>query len=216
VLGFATVDLSIRDDTLTVWLTSAQGATHAGHTNAVVFSLGDDTTPRRALGMVCDRYVVLNDRTPREHPLFIDWGAEPCDLAMLAGQTTAAQAAIMAAFEEHRSKPGKADLIEPVLPPVPRTFDQAALDAGSPQQLTLAVANQVMRTWTAWLTTDGERVKRWAYMPGGCKGERPALLPAEFIKHSTVQQMRPLPLWASTSLRSTSRPPTPTGARRVR
>src|SRR5947208_13825622 len=102
--------MSSRDDTLTVWLTSAQDATHAGHTNAVTFSLGDDTAPRRALGMICDRYVVLTDRTPGEHALLLGWGAEPCDLAMLAGQTTAAQAAIMAAFEEHRCKPGKAYL----------------------------------------------------------------------------------------------------------
>jgi hypothetical protein len=104
VLGFATVDLSTRDDTLTVWLTSVQDATHAGHTNAVTFGLGEDTTPRRALSMICDRYVVLTDRTPSEDALLIGWGAEPCDLAMLAGQTTAAQAAIMAAFREHRSK----------------------------------------------------------------------------------------------------------------
>jgi len=194
VLGFATVDLWTRDDTLTVWLTSAQDVTHAGHTNAVTFILGDDTTPHRALSMICDRYVVLTDRSPREHALLIGWGAEPCDLAMLAEQTTAAQAAIMAAFEEYRSKPGKADLIEPVLPPAPQPFDQAALEAGTAQQLTLAVANQVMRTWTAWLTTEGERVKRWTYMPGGHKGETPALLPAEFTKRNTVQQVRPLPL----------------------
>jgi hypothetical protein len=193
VLGFATVDLSSRDDTLTVWLTSEENATRAGHTNAVTFGLSDETTPRRALNMICDRYVVLTDRTPREHPVLIGWGAEPCDLAMLAGQTTAAQAAIMTAFEEHRSKPGKADLIEPVLPPVPQPFDQAALEADTAQQLTLAVANQVMRTWTAWLTTEGERVKRWAYMPGGHKGEKPSLLPAEFIKHNTIAQMAPLP-----------------------
>jgi hypothetical protein len=100
----------------------------------------------------------------------------------------------MAAFEEHRSKPGRADLIVPVLPPVPQPVDQATLEAGPAQQVTLAVANQVMRTWTAWLTTEGERVKRWAYMPGGHKGETPALLPAEFIKRNTVQQMRPVPL----------------------
>ena len=37
-----------------------------------------------------------------------------------------------------------------------------------------------MRTWAAWLTTEGERVKRWAYMPGGRKGETRALLPAGF------------------------------------
>jgi hypothetical protein len=194
VLGFATVDLSIRDDTLTVWLTSVQDATHAGHTNAVSFGLGEDTTPRRALSMACDRYVVLTDRTPREDALLISWGAEPCDVAMLAGQITAAQAAIMASFREHRSKPGKADLIEPVLPSVPQPFDQAALAAGPAQQLTLAVANRVMWTWTAWLTTESERVKRWAYMPGGHKGEKPALLPAEFIKCNTVQQMGLLPL----------------------
>ena len=54
MLGFATVDMSSRDDTLTVWLTSAQDATHAGHTNAVTYGLGEDTTPRRALSMICD------------------------------------------------------------------------------------------------------------------------------------------------------------------
>jgi hypothetical protein len=59
--------------------------------------------------------------------------------------------------------------------------------------LTLAVANQVMRTWAAWLATEGERVKRWAYLPGGRKGGTPALLPAEFIKRNAVQPIRPLP-----------------------
>ena len=137
--------------------------------------------------MICELYVVLTDRTPRQYPLFIGWDIEPCDLEMLAEQTAAAQATIMAAFEEYRPKPGKADLIEPVLPPVPQPFDQAAFEAGTPQQLTLAVANQVMRTWTAWLNTKGERVKRWADTPGGHKDEKPALLPAEFIRRSTAQ-----------------------------
>ena len=193
MLGFATVDLSTADDTLTVWLTSAQG-THAGHTNAITFNLGDDTTRRRALGMICDRYVVLTDRTPRKHPHLIGWDVQSADLAILAGEIAAAQAAIMAAFEKHRSEPGKADLIEPVLPLVPAPFDQAVLHAGTPQQLTLAVANQVLRTWAAWLATEGGRVKRWTYMPGGRKGETLALLPAEFIKRSIVQPIRPLPL----------------------
>jgi hypothetical protein len=194
MLGFATVDLSIQDGMLTVWLTSWQAATGVGHTNAVTFDLGDDTVPRRAWGMLCDRYVVLTDRTPREHPLLIGRVVEPCDLEMLAKQTTAAQVTVMVAFEEYRSKPGKADLIEPTLPPVPASFDQATLEAGTPQLLTLALANQVMRTWKAWLTTEGERVKRWTYMPGGRKGETPALLPAEFVQHNTVQQIRPRPL----------------------
>jgi hypothetical protein len=192
VLGFATVDLSTQDDTLTVWLTSVQG-THADHTNAVVFSLADDTTPRRALGMVCDRYVVLTERTPRSHPLLTGWGVEPCDLAMLATQVTAAQASLMAAFEEYRGQPGKANLVEPSLPSVPAPIDQAEFESGTPERLTLALANQVMRTWTAWLATEGERVKRWKYMPGGREGEKRAVLPAKFVKLNAVEEIRPLP-----------------------
>ena len=157
MLGFATVDLLARDSALTVWLTAAQDATYAGHANAVTFTLGDDTVSRRALGMICDRHVIVTERTPREHPLLTGWGVKPCDLAMLARQTTVGQAAIMAAFEKYRTKPGKADSTEP---PVPAPLEQAALETGTAQQLTLAVANQVMRTWTTWLTTEGERVKR--------------------------------------------------------
>lgn len=192
VLGFATVDLSTQDSTLTVWLTSAQGVSSADHTNAVTFNLDDESTPRRALAMICDRYVVLTDRTPREHPLLIGWDVEPADLAMLAAETTAAQAAVMAAFEKYRSKPGKADLMEPTMSPVPVPFDQTPLEASTPQQLTLALANQVMRTWRAWLTTEGERVKRWTYMPGSRKGEKPGLVPAKFGEHNAVQPVRPL------------------------
>lgn len=216
VLGFATVDLSTRDNTLTVWLTSAQGAASAGHTNAVTFDLDDDTTLRRALGMICDRYVILTDRTPREHSLLIGWGVEPGDLAMLAKQTTAAQATILTSFSEYRTRPGKSHLSEPNLPPVPAPLNQAELETGTSQQLTLALANQVMRTWTAWLTTEGERVKRWTYMPDGQEGEKPALVPAEFGAHNTIQPVRPLRLWLSTSPQSTSRPPTRTGAHPVR
>jgi hypothetical protein len=195
LLGFATVDLSTRDDTLTVWLTSAQGAAGAVHTNAVTFDLNDDTTPGQALAMVCDRFVVLTDRTPCEHPIFIGWGVDPSDLAMLVKQTIAAQAAVLAACREHRARPGKSHLIEPSLPPVPEPLDQAALEAGAPQQLTLALANQVMRTWTAWLSTEGERIKRWAYMPGGREGEKRALVPAKFEEQSTAQPVRPTLLW---------------------
>jgi hypothetical protein len=135
--------------------------------------------------MICDRYVILTDRTPPDHPLLVGWGVEPCDLA---------QETIMAAFAELSTKPGKTDLIEPILPPVPPSLNQAALETGTALQLTLAVANQVMRTWTAWLTAERERAKRWTYMPDGRKGEIPALFPAEFIQQNVVQPVR---AWAS-------------------
>jgi hypothetical protein len=64
------------------------------------------------------------------------------------------------------------------------------LDAEAPEQLTLAVANQVMRVWAAWLGAERERVKRWAYMPGGRKDEKPAALPAEFTQQNVVQPVR--------------------------
>lgn len=190
MLGFATVDLSTCDDSLTVWATSEGMDIPVAHTNAIRFDLADDATCRRAWSMTCERYVVLTDRTPRDHLVLARWGVAPCDLAMLAKQTAAAQEAVMAAFAEHAAKPGKADLIEPVLPPVPAPVDQAAWETSAPEQLTLAVANQVRGIWTAWLAVERERVKRWAYMPGGSKGETPALLPAEFVQQNVLQPVR--------------------------
>ena len=110
MLGFATVDLSTRDNILTVWLTSAEGAASAVHTNAVTFDLDDDTTSRRALAMVCDRYVILTDRTPRDHRVLVGRGVEPSDLAMLTKHTTAAQATVRTACSEYRTRPGKSQL----------------------------------------------------------------------------------------------------------
>jgi hypothetical protein len=97
MLGFATVDLSTRDDSLAVWLTSVGMDIPVAHTNAVRFDLASDAAPRRAWSMLCDRYVVLTNRTPRDHTVIVRWDVAPCDLAMLAKQTTAAQEALMAA-----------------------------------------------------------------------------------------------------------------------
>lgn len=108
MLGFATVDLSIGDQRLTVWLTSLTKDSGVAHTNAVSFDLAEDQAPRRALGMTCDRYVILTDRTPPDHEMIANWDVTPCDLARLAKQAIAAQEAVMPAFAEHAAKPGKA------------------------------------------------------------------------------------------------------------
>jgi hypothetical protein len=190
MLGFATVDLSIRDHSLTVWLTSVETDSRVAHTNAVVFDLAEDDVCRRGWSMACDRYVILTDRTPRDHTVLAKWQVAPCDLAMLTKEATAAREAVIAAFAEQAARPGKADLMEPALPLVPPPLEQAALEAGSPQQLTLAVANHVAGIWTAWLAAERERVKRWAYMPGGRKGEAPAVLPVEFSQQNILQPIR--------------------------
>lgn len=192
MLGFATVDLSKRDNAVTVWLTSLEEATDVKHTNAVTFDLNDETVPRGAVDMMCNRYVVLTERAHHERLLLAGWGVEPCDVAMLAKLTTAAQTTIMAAFEEYRTRPGKGRLTEPKLPPIPGPVDQAVLEPGT-VQLTLALANQVRRTWRAWLITEHERLTRRNYMPEGHNGEARALLPVEFVKHNAVQPVRPLP-----------------------
>jgi hypothetical protein len=190
MLGFATVDLSIRNDSLTVWLTSEGMDIPVSHSNANCFELASYTASRRAWSMTCDRYVILTDRTPRDHPVLDHWGVAPRDMAILAKQTTAAQERLMAAFAEHAAKPGKADLMEPFLPPVPAPIDQAAWETDTPAELTLAVANQVKLIWTAWLAVERERVKRWSYMPGGIKAEAQGLLPAEFVQQNIVQPVR--------------------------
>lgn len=190
MLGFATVDLSTRDQSLTVWLTSAGKGIKVGHSNAVSFDLADEAASRQGWGMTCDRYVIFTRRTPPDHAIFNGWDVVPCDVTVLAKHIEAAQDAVMAAFAEHAAKPGNADLAEPTLLPVPPPLDQVALEAADPRQLTLAVANQVRRTWSAWRTAERERVKRWKYMPGGYKGEIPALLPAEFAQASVIQPVR--------------------------
>lgn len=190
MLGFATVDLSIRHHSLTVWLTSEGMDIPVAHTNANCFELANDISSYRAWSMTCDRYVILTDRTPRDHAVLDHWGVVACDLAMLAKQTTAAQERLMAAFAEHAARPGKAGLMKPFLPPVPEPIDQTVWETGTPEKLTLAVANQVKIMWTAWLAVERERVKRWSYMPNGLKGEAPALLPAEFVEQNGVQPVR--------------------------
>jgi hypothetical protein len=200
MLGFATVDLSESDQVLTVWLTSVRtairtGSIEVGHTNAVCFDLADKAVSRRAWSMACDRYVVLTDRTPQDHAILAEWHAVPCDLKMLAKQIASAQDAIQVAFDKYvDTKRGKsANLLEPVLPLVPLPLDQAGLESEASLKLTLAVANQVMHIWSAWVAVERERVKRWTYMPGGRKDEAPVLLPPDFGAQNAVV---PLRVWA--------------------
>jgi hypothetical protein len=111
---------------------------------------------------------------------------------MLAKQIMLAQETVLVVFSKYiATKRGKAaNLLEPTLPLVPPPLDQATLEPKDPRQLTLALANQVMRIWSAWMAVERERVKRWTYMPEGRKDEAPNLLPPDFTAQNAVVPMR--------------------------
>lgn len=164
MLGFATVDV-VPDETYTVWLTSRTEATRASHTNAVVFRFDDPEPWERRLPaqMVADRAILLTERTDPglarvERYLTAD------DIAVMAAAADDLQAVVSKAFDDYRSRPGKADLVEPTFPRVPEPVDQRPLVDRPPAERTLVVANALARTWSAWLGTEQERVKR-RYVP---------------------------------------------------
>lgn len=183
MLGFAAVDLSEADHRLTVWLTSlvTKGAIpYVDHTNAVSFDLREDLVLRRAWSMSCDRYVVVTSRTPLDHPAFSGWGLKPCDLSGLLDQTAAAQEMILAALAEHKKEPGKKNLAEPSLPPVPKPLDPGSLYVDDFRKPPLVLADYVKTAWAVWIATDRERIKRRAYMPEGRDNANLVILPPEF------------------------------------
>lgn len=180
MLGIATVDA--HHDTIAVWLTSRTAHAASTHTNAVVFQRAD-LDLGRVRGMLWDRRVFLTPRTPG---LFLDEEIPTCHLQPLADEVAEAQRDLMAQFELYRQRPGKADLIEPSWVPVPdlasiRTM--RADDERPANEATLAMADLVRRTWTAWLSTEAERAKR-SYMKPNEKCFRE--LPPAFSEHNEV------------------------------
>ncbi len=180
MLGIATVDA--HHDTIAVWLTSRTTPAAATHTNAVVFQRAD-LDLGRVRGMLWDRRVFLTPRTPGR---FLDEEIATCLLQPLADEVAETQRDLTAQFELYRQRPGKADLIEPSWMPVPDLegiSTMGAQDERPAHEATLAMADLVRRTWTAWLSTEAERAKRSYMKPReNCFRE----LPPEFSKHSQV------------------------------
>lgn len=163
MLGFATLDFDRQQAKVTVWLTSRTTTSAAGHTNAVVFdTLGLDW--RRVKGMLADRYVFLTRRADVSWRSLRDLRLSPCDAIALAEEVAETQQGLFGVFERYRDQPGKQDLVEPQWSSVPPAVDAGGAVEGFPNEVTLAAADVVRKTWTAWLETERERVKR-PYMP---------------------------------------------------
>lgn len=182
MLGFATVDFARDQNKVTVWLTSRITTSRAGHTNAVVFdTIGLDW--RRVKGMLADRYVFLTTRADESLQPLRDLKLAPCDASTLAGEVAETQRELFEVFERYRDQPGKQDLVEPQWSFVPPAADAGGPVCGPPNEVTLAAADFVRKTWTAWLETERERVKR-PYMPP--QGAPLRELPDAFIQRNVL------------------------------
>ena len=163
MLGLAVLDVSKTHGTVTVWLTSGISTGTAGHTNAVVFdALGLNW--RRVDGMLADRYVFLTKRTDAAGRPIRDLGVHPGNGVHFADEVEATQQHLSDIFEQYREQPGKQNLIDPSWFMVPPREDAGGPLEGPPSEVTLAAADFIRKTWTAWLSTERERVKH-PYMP---------------------------------------------------
>ena len=163
MLGLALLDVSEAHGTVTVWLTSRIGTAVAGHTNAVVFdAAGLDWL--RVEGMLADRYVFLTKRTEAAEGPIRSLGLDACDAVGFANEVEETQQKLFEIFEQYRKQPGKQDLVEPSWSMVPPPKDAGGHLEGLPNEVALAAADFTRKTWTAWLSTERERVKR-SYMP---------------------------------------------------
>jgi hypothetical protein len=186
MLGLALLDVSQTHGTVTVWLTSRIGATVAGHTNAVAFD-ADGLDWRRVDGILADRYVFLTKRSQSVETPLQDLDLFPCDAVAFANEVEDAQKKLFEVFQQHREQPGRQDLVEPPWFVVPPSMDAGGHLEGLPTEVALAAADFIRKTWTAWLSTERERVKR-PYMPP--RGAPFRELPDVFKTVYTVQPIK--------------------------
>jgi hypothetical protein len=188
MLGLALLDVSETHGTVTVWLTSRTGAAVAGHTNAVVFeAAGLDW--RRVDGMLADRYVFLTKRSEAVEGPIQDLDLLPCDALAFAHEVEDMQQKLSEIFGQYREQPGKQDLADPSWFTVPPPEDAGGHLEGLPNEVALAAADFIRKTWTAWLTTERERHRR-PYMP-----PRDALVRELPDMFKTVNRVQPFKIY---------------------
>lgn len=163
MLGLALLDVSETHGTVTVWLISRISKALAGHTNAVVMD-AENLDWRRVDGMLADRYVFLTKRTETAEGQIRDLDLLPCDGIAFAGEVESTQRKLAEIFEQYRERSGNHDLADPSWFMVPPSEDAGGLLERPPNEVALDASDFIRKTWTAWLTTERERVKR-SYMP---------------------------------------------------
>jgi hypothetical protein len=189
MLGLALLDVSEAQGSVTVWLTSHTGTAVAGHTNAAVFD-SEGLDWRRVEGMLADRYVFLTKRTEAAVGPVGVLGLIPCDAVGFAYEVEDTQQQLLGIFQKYRERPGKQDLVEPSWSSVPPADDAGGHLEGPPAEVALAAADFIRKTWTAWLSTERERLRRPYMSPEDTPFRE---LPDAFMAVNRVQTVRAYP-----------------------
>jgi hypothetical protein len=186
MLGFAIVDRQPKADATAVWLTCREGS-RVSHTNAVVIANDDERYDIRVWNLTADRTVVLTSGTqpPRafNHALGVD------AFNGLIEETAAHQQLIAAAVADYAARTKSKNLVTPEFA---RTRPALSIDPrDEPEFRALAVANYIAAVWSAWLTTEEQRIRRainprtgttpWI-MPEGLGSPEIAEFPPEFTE----------------------------------
>lgn len=154
MLGFATVDHAGSSGTTVVWLTSRIEPNRAEHTNAVTLGANDEDGGHKFQVLVADRLVVLTQGSVAPEWLPSAVTADLID--EWVEYIRQRQEQICAAIAKRSS-----NLVQPTFPPIP-SLDSIEVSAGLSDQVkrTFITATYVARTWTAWLETEQQRLRR--------------------------------------------------------
>ncbi|RJS45327.1 hypothetical protein [Nocardioides cavernaquae] len=193
--SIVTIDRQSADESVAIWVTS-RGGSHAVHANAVVIESDDPMLVEKVRSLTrCAVVLVTAGTTLDGFPV----DGMPLSEEHLHG--------FIAEIEEHRSrissvvadykrKSRSRTLTEPEFPAIsPVDGADSHLTAS---ERAFALANEVMRLWSAWLETDEERRKRtvqprtgltpWV-MPIDMNNAKIPDFPDRFLAAMTVQSV---------------------------
>lgn len=155
MLGFVALDRRPGDDTVALWLISRTDPAEASSTNAVVVDLAEPDALAKIHALTRDRVVVL---TPDSDATGLP--VEPHEVGIVDEFTAATrthQAAIVDAIRAHQAARKGQKLVAPTFPAEAETPQEWPAE---PELRALQLARWLGRTWTNWLVSDGERLRR--------------------------------------------------------
>ncbi len=155
MLGFVALDRQ-PGGPAAVWLVSRTDVTEASSTNAVVVDLDEPDALRKVHALTRDRAVIATPGStwsdlPLPHVYDASWVAD------FLAATRVHQDAITQAIADYAAGRKGQKLVSPSFPADPGLPDEWP---DSPEQRALLLAGVLCQTWTNWLLSDTERLRR--------------------------------------------------------